>query len=316
MKMGRQTTDTLLLIKPSTFGYNELSSQNNYFQNRSSLGDKDLINKAISEFNVFRDLLIKKGINVISVDYGSEEYLPDAVFPNNWFATFEDGTIIYFPLQSENRRRERKPEVLKKNLSDYIIKREIDLTNYEKEGFYLESTGSVVIDRTNNMAYACSSPRTSRALFDIFCSTVNIPVTSRIFFEAKDKNGRDIYHTNVVLSIGEGFCVICSNILSGRYRNRLISRFNELDMEIIEIDFDQMNNFCANVLHISDSGGKYFILMSERAFRAFMKEQISKLEKFGEIIYSDISTIEEVGGGSARCMVAEIFLPPKKIADK
>ncbi|MCX7877650.1 MAG: arginine deiminase-related protein [Ignavibacteria bacterium] len=306
--MHRQTANTVVMVKPERFGFNTETTDTNFFQKKSNENSDDITLRANLEFEKMVRELENKGIQVITLSFGEED-LPDAVFPNNWFVTFENGDLILFPMYSPKRRRERKTEILLKKLSQFRINRIYDFTRYESDGFFLEGTGSVVLDRINKSAYACESSRTSRVLFDVFCSTIGISVNNRFFFRAYDNNGREIYHTNVIMSLGENFCVICEECIHQKDRERIMNSLAETGRNILSINKTQMHNFCANILQLENNRHEKFILMSSNAQNTFKPDQMDLLKKHGEIISAEVNTIEKVGGGSVRCMLAEIFLP-------
>ncbi len=231
-------------------------------------------------------------------------YIPDAVFQNNWYSTYSDGTLLLFPLLTENRRKERDNVLLNKVLSENKIAgpdKVIDLSEFEKENLILEGTGSLVLDRINNAVFAIESERTSKELFEKYCGIMNIEKENRVFFHAFDETGNAIYHTNVIMSIGNGFAVICDEYVT--------EKLNSLESKVIKINYKQLNSFCGNILNVRSVNNESIIVMSKSAFENFTDEQKNTLSKYGRIIYSDIELIEKTGGGSARCMMAEIFFP-------
>lgn len=314
--MPAQTTNTVLMISPDTFGYNTQTAVSNVFQKKPEMSLKELRKKVSDEFKTMTEKLADAGINVLQAGIDSEDDLPDAVFPNNWFATYEDGTVILFPMLTENRRNERSAELIQElaDSSGLKINKLVDLSEYENQGLILEGTGSLVLDRKNNAAFAIKSDRTSDELFDKYCSIMDIPLPYRFLFSgnspANDSDeGNQIYHTNVMMSIGEGFAVICDECISGRDRDSVVHGLESLGHEIIRISIAQMNNFCGNILHLKNVNDENIIIMSRNAKISFETSQLDTLEKYGRIVEVDIDTIESVGGGSARCMMAEIFLP-------
>ncbi len=310
--MPSQLTSSILMVSPDTFGFNSQTSLSNSFQNNTAEGPETLRKQAMIEFNAMVKLLIAGGVDVFVLGIDSEEDLPDAVFPNNWFATFEDGTVMLFPMLAENRRMERQPDIIEGIMEPAGFKaaKLIDLSPFENSGKILEGTGSLVLDRKNNCVYAIESERTTAEMFDEYCSIMNIPPASRVFFHADDEKGNPIYHTNVMMSVGEGFAVVCDECISSwDERNEVINKLEECMIEVIRINYAQLNSFCGNILNLKNADGESLIVMSENARKAFTPTQISTLEKYGRIIAVDINTIEKTGGGSARCMIAEIFLP-------
>ncbi len=309
--MASQLTGSILMVSPETFAYNRQTAGSNSFQNKPELDDKSLRDKAIEEFNGMTKKLIQNGIDVYVLGNDTEYDLPDAVFPNNWFATYEDGTVMLFPMLSENRRLERDRDSLEEVFasSGFKVNRYIDYSEYEKQGLILEGTGSLVLDRKNNAVFAIESERTSRVLFDKYCNEMNIPLGNRVFFHANDNKGKPIYHTNVIMSIGDGFAVICSECIEPGERRQVLPKLEELRFEIVDITYSQLQNFCGNILNLKNNKGESLIILSASAMWNFEEKQAEILQKYGKLIEVSINTIESVGGGSARCMIAEIFLP-------
>lgn len=310
--MANQLTNSILMVYPESFGFNAQTAGSNSFQSDTGETPKQIRDKAVNEFNNMVKTLQQNGVNVLVMGNDSEEDLPDAVFPNNWVATYEDGTVILFPMLTPNRRLERQADIAESIFepSDFKVTKLIDLTHYENKQMILEGTGSLVLDRKHNAAFAIESERTSRELFDEYCNLMNIPEENRLFFHADDERGRPIYHTNVIMSIGEGFAVICDECISGYdERNDVLDKLEELGLEVIKINYKQLNSFCGNILNLKSNKGESLIVMSQNARSGFTEEQTKTLEKYGKVVPVDINTIETIGGGSARCMIAEIFLP-------
>lgn len=309
--MPAQTTSSILMVSPDTFSYNTQTAGSNSFQNKPEFDLPALRKKVLEEFNGMTEKLMNHGIDVYVLGLDSEADLPDAVFPNNWFSTYEDGTVMLFPMLSENRRLERDRDMLRDVMesSEFEVNRMVDYSEYEEQGLILEGTGSLVLDRKNNAVFAIESERTNKTLFEKYCSEFEVPSNRRVFFHANDKNGLPIYHTNVIMSIGEGFAVICAECIEASERDEVIGKLNELGLEVIEISYEQMNSFCGNILNLKSVNDESLIVMSATARWNFDDSQVTRLEKYGKIVEVDIHTIESVGGGSARCMMAEIFLP-------
>ena len=309
--MSAQTTSSILMVSPDSFAYNDETAGSNTFQNKPEYDIETLRSKALEEFNGMTRKLSDEGINVFIISNDTEFDMPDAVFPNNWFAAYEDGTLMLFPMLSEIRRLERDKDMLAEIMesSDFKISRFVDYSEYEKQGLILEGTGSLVLDRKNNAVFAIESERTNKILFDRYCDEMKIPAGNRIFFHANDNTGTPIYHTNVIMTIGDGFAVICTECIERNDKNDVIRKLEELRLEVIEITYEQLNKFCGNILNVKNINGESLIIMSVNARWNFEESQIKTLEKYGKIIEVNINTIESVGGGSARCMIAEIFLP-------
>jgi hypothetical protein len=308
--MPSQTTNNILMVSPDTFGYNTETAVSNTFQNKPGDDIEGVRKKAGYEFKQMVKTLQQNGIGVFQAGHDSEEDLPDAVFPNNWFSTHEGGKVILYPMLTANRRLERDKDMLEAIIDSAggKITELIDLSPYENEGLVLEGTGSLVLDRMNNAVFAIESERTSEILFGRYCDMMDVPESRRVFFHANDKRGIPIYHTNVIMSIGEGFAVICDECINNSDRPVVLSALESLGHEVITITFDQMSNFCGNILNLKNNDGESIIVISERAKKNFRQEQLTKLQKYGRIVDVYIDTIETIGGGSARCMIGEIFV--------
>ncbi len=301
-----QLTDTVLMISPDQFGFNQETAASNAFQNQVDIGQKELQKKALAEFEQMIHLLKSKKINVLVLASRKDVTTPDAVFPNNWFSS-HPGKLVLYPMLAKNRRAERQLEALtellhKKGVDALKI---IDLIADENRGSILEGTGSLVLDRSSRTAYAMESPRTTKVEFDKWCQIMNY---QGIFFHAYDENSLPIYHTNVVMSIGDDFAVIGLDAVKNRQEQKnLVDKLTENGRKLIPLSQKQIYSFCANILQLKVSETNKKIVMSQTAFTSFTSEQKRLLEKSGEIIAVEIPTIEKVGGGSARCMMAEIF---------
>lgn len=301
-----QLTNTVVMISPDQFGFNPQTAVTNAFQNKPK-DEKETRDAALKEFNNMVQKLRKYNINVLVLKSRTDVITPDAVFPNNWFSSHQEGKIVLYPMLAPNRRAERQPDALKKVLSQVGIDnlRIVDLSDGENRGNILEGTGSLVLDRKNKIAYAMESPRTTKEMFYEWCIKMEYQA---IFFHAYDKNSLPIYHTNVVMSIGEGFTVVClESIKNSMEKQKIIEKLKEDGSALIPISLKQVYSFCGNILQLKPAKGNKIIVLSETAFEAFSLEQKIQLEKFGELVTVDISTIEKVEGGSARCMLAEIF---------
>lgn len=310
--MGRQAANKILMISPDTFAYNNETERTNSFQRRFDYDTVTLRSMAMEEFSNMVNILKSNGVDVFVFGNDSTSNLPDAVFPNNWFAAYEDGTVVLFPMLSEARRKERDKGLLEKILktAGFKLKNLVDLAKYENQNLILEGTGSLVLDRKNNAVFAVESERTTKKMFDIYCDIMNITTENRIFFHAYDENGKPIYHTNVIMSIGEGFAVICDECITDPdERNVVMDKLRNLGLETIAINSEQLKSFCGNILNVKSVKGESLIVMSVNARSNFEESQIKQLEKYGRIIEINIDTIENAGGGSTRCMMAEIFLP-------
>lgn len=310
MKSGQQTTKHILMVRPAHFGYNEETAASNAFQtNDRQLSRSEIETAAVQEFDAFVNRLREAGVQVHVWEDSPEPRKTDAVFPNNWVTFHADGTVITYPMLSEIRRLERDENILRKLAETFVMEKRIHLESYETEGRFLEGTGSMILDRAHRLAYACVSPRTDPGLLAEFCSRMEY---KPVLFRAVDANGLDIYHTNVMMAMGETFVVIClGSVPEEQDRQKLTDLFSVTGKELIEISFEQMKRFAGNMLQVRGEEGKPVLIMSEQAYRSLTPEQIRRLEAHTSILYSSIEIIENLGGGSVRCMMAEIFLPEK-----
>jgi hypothetical protein len=300
-----QTTPHILMIRPVAFGLNQQTAISNAFQNTDA-PQKNVQEKALVEFDAFVDKLRVHNVNVTVIEDTLEPHTPDSIFPNNWISFHKEGSIFLYPMQAENRRLERRDDIIDELSTIFDIREVNDLSATENNGEYLEGTGSMVLDRENKISYACLSIRTQRKVLDIFCKETGY---TSFTFHAVDENGMAIYHTNVMMCIGDQFVVIClDTIRDVTERGLIIKRFEDTGKEIIEISLQQMNHFAGNMLQVLSKKGKSFLVMSGSAHDNLNDSQIAQINKYTEILSSPIPTIEENGGGSARCMMAEIHL--------
>ena len=298
-------TSHLLMIRPSRFAYNEETAVNNAFQ-VATVGT-DVQSKALTEFDEFVSKLTSNGINVTVVRDTPEPHTPDSIFPNNWISFHSNGTICLYPMFAANRRLERKPHVLEAIKQKFLVKYTIDFSVYENNQTYLEGTGSMVLDRSNQIAYACLSQRTNKFVLREFSKSMNYtPIT----FTANDESGNPIYHTNVMMCVADDYVVIClASITEEFQREYVVKALESSGKKIVDITYHQLDHFAGNMLQVKNDQGKKFLVMSTQAYNSLDAKQVETLESFNAIIHSDISTIEANGGGSARCMMAEVFLP-------
>jgi hypothetical protein len=302
-----QTTNQILMIRPVNFVFNKETAINNAFQVQSA--EADVQQKAIKEFDLFVAKLRSHDIRVTVVNDTAEPHTPDSIFPNNWISFHNDGTVVLYPMFAKNRRLERKPQVMDEVGLTFNTSKIIDLSAFENQNKFLEGTGSMVLDRDNRIAYACISPRTDKEVLNDFCRQLQY---STILFHAVDEDGGAIYHTNVMMCVADRFVVIClESINHETERKNVIDSINKSGKTIIDITYNQMNSFAGNMLQVHDSNGKKYLVMSTQAYRSLTDHQVKKLESFNEIIHSSLDTIERNGGGSARCMMAEVHLPVK-----
>ena len=302
-----QNTSNLLMIKPVNFGFNEETASNNAFQFKDS--NSDVQTRALNEFNNYVKKLEENGINVLVVEDTPKPYTPDSIFPNNWISFHEDGRLCLYPMFALNRRQERKNTVMDAINNKFSVKNIVDLTKFENENLFLEGTGSMVLDRDNKIVYACLSERTNIKVLNEFAKIFGYSIAA---FNAVDKNGLPIYHTNVVMSVSEQIVVVCLDTVNdASEKEMLLSTIKKSNKELLEISFEQMSNFAGNMLQVKNDKGKQFMVMSKTAYNILDAKQIDLIKKYNEIIAVDIDTIERNGGGSARCMLAEIFLNRK-----
>lgn len=303
MKKNNQTTSSVFMVKPTNYGFNEQTAESNSFQN--NIETNNISSLAISESQNYVKLLEDNGIDVVYVDDTPEPQTPDSVFPNNWFSTHENNTLVLYPMLAQNRRLERKTEFINTIKEKCNIKNVIDLTHWENENEFLEGTGSLVLDRQSKIAYACLSPRTSTKVLEDFCNQLGY---NSVTFKAVDNNGKEIYHSNVMMAIFEDFSILCKDsIINEQERNSVIESLEKYGKKPIFISMDQMNKFAGNMLELKNNNNERIIIMSKTAYDSLSKDQISLIEQKCKILTPDINTIEKVGGGSARCMIAELY---------
>jgi len=306
----QQTTNSILMIRPVNFRMNEQTAVNNYYQEDLSIKNAEINKKAQLEFDDYVDKLRFFGINVIVISDTLENDTPDCIFPNNWISFHENGTIAIYPMFAENRRLERREDVLDTlEENGFLIENVVDYTSAEEQDVFLEGTGSMILDRQNQKAYCALSPRADEELFIEFCE--DFEYTPVIFIANQTVNGtrEAIYHTNVMMCVAETFAVIClSSIDDKKERKQVLKSLKEDKKEVIDISEDQVTNFAGNMLQVQGSNNERFLIMSQAAYDSLTKDQIKRIEKHCKIISSSLSIIETCGGGSARCMMAEIFL--------
>ena len=304
-----QTTDTVLMIEPVAFGFNEQTAVNNYFQIQQEGNVQD---EALKEFNAFVEKLRAKDINVITIKDTLEPKTPDSIFPNNWVSFHADGKVVLYPMFAENRRLERRDDIINQIKEQFEVTEVIDYSGAEKYNLFLEGTGSMIFDHDNKLAYGSVSLRLDEGLFRKFCSEFGFqPVVFHSYQNAGEER-LPIYHTNVMMCVADQFVVICLDCIDDESeRNNVIETIKNSGKELIEISEDQMQNFAGNMLQVQNKSGEKFLVMSQSAYKSLNRDQVSAIEKYCEIIYSDLEVIETNGGGSARCMLAEVFLPKK-----
>ncbi len=299
-----QTTSKVFMVMPVRFGFNPQTAGNNAFQKKGyEAGSQD---NALSEFMAYVSLLRANGITVVVAEDTDSPFTPDSIFPNNWFSTHEDGTLVLYPMFAFNRRNERKPEFLELIRKNFNLKRVVDLTFWEEENLFLEGTGSMILDRVNKVVYACRSPRTCEKVLADFCKQLQY---TSVLFDAVDENGLQIYHTNVMMSIGTRFAFVCLESISDTSsRKNVTDSLISAGKEIVDLSFDQMNHFAGNMLELRNKEGQKFLVMSGTARKSLTPSQSKLLlGYYHRLLAPPLDTIELNGGGSARCMIAELF---------
>ena len=307
--MMKQTADNILMIRPASFGFNAETAASNVFQGNVSLSEQEVQQKAVQEFDAFVELLRSHKIDVLVIEDTPLPPKPDAVFPNNWFCTLPDGTVATFPMFAANRRIEVRSDLIQQLKDDFIVSNVEDWTVYDAEKLYLEGTGSMIIDHENKTIYACLSPRTDKGLLEQFCEAHGY---KSVTFFSTDDNGTDVYHTNVIMHLGEGYVVIClSSIKDERERNSVVSSLHNTGHDVIDITMQQVHKYAGNMLQVANQNGELYTILSQSAFDSLNNEQKEQIGKHTQLLLINIPTIETVGGGSVRCMMAEIFLEKK-----
>lgn len=294
------------MVRPAAFGFNTETAANNYFQSKPAISKEEIQQKALAEFNNMVHTLCSHGIDVLVIEDTKEPPKPDAIFPNNWLSTTPDGKLNVFPLYAPNRRTEKRDEILEEIGKKFLVRDVQDWSEYEVEGRFLEGTGSMVIDYENKMIYACISERTSLPVLEKYAATNHFQA---IVFLATDKNGMPVYHTNVMMALGEGFCVLCEEAIEEEWELIAVRQLLEsTNHTIITITREQMHCFAGNMLQVKNKKGDKILVLSKTAFDSLRKEQKEMLEAYSTLLPIAVPTIEEVEGGSVRCMMAEIFL--------
>ena len=310
---NKQSTDTLMMVRPIQFRFNEQTAVNNYYQTAiEGLSEAEIQSKAAKEFDEFVSKLRDKKINVIVVNDTPEPSTPDSIFPNNWVSFHEDGRVALYPMYAVNRRLERRNDILerlteKENLK---ISEIIDLSAQEEESRFLEGTGSMILDRQNKIAYAAISIRTNKIVLDEFCDKFGYKAVIFTANQTVDGKRLPIYHTNVMMCVADELAILCADSIDDiKERDAVIESLEKTAKEVIEISEDQKHHFAGNMLQVNGIDGKAYLVMSAAAHQSLNQEQMNRIEKYCEILSSSLDTIEALGGGSARCMMAEVFLP-------
>ncbi len=311
-----QTADTVLMIEPVAFGYNAQTAENNYFQVEQK--EENIQERALEEFNNFVAKLRSKGIQVITVKDTVEPHTPDSIFPNNWVSFDPNGTAVTYPMFAPNRRVERRDDVLEAvRQAGFTLSKIDDRSGSEAEEKFLEGTGSMIFDHANKIAYGSVSLRLDEELFRKFCADYGYQAVVFHSYQHVGDQRLPIYHTNVMMCIADKFAVICLDCIDDELeRQKVQEMIKSSGKEVIEISEAQMQQFAGNMLQVQNAEGEKFLVMSETAYKSLTQDQISRIEKYCEILHADLHTIETNGGGSARCMLAEVFLPKAESAEK
>lgn len=304
-----QIANTILMVRPASFGYNNETAANNVFQQKINASTAQISRQAVQEFDQFVAILEKNQLDVLVIEDSASPIKPDAIFPNNWFCTMPSGKIIVFPMYAPNRREEKSDELLVTLTEKFKTTDVEDWSEYEADNFFLEGTGSMIFDHENKIVYACLSDRTHKALFETFSRNHGYRA---IHFLAKDENGAPIYHTNVMMHIGETYAVICLDAIKDETERIWVSQnLSESGHEVIPITQKQVRHFAGNMIQVKNKHQKKYTILSQSAYDHLTTAQIEILSIHSHLLPVDIQTIETIGGGSARCMVAEVFLERK-----
>jgi hypothetical protein len=297
---------TILMIRPAAFGFNEETAANNYFQSATAIAPSQLQQRALTEFDAMVATLREQDIDVLVIEDTQDPPKPDAIFPNNWLSTSPSGIVSVFPMYAPNRRREKRDDILQWLAKEFVVTDVQDWSEYEVEGRFLEGTGSMVIDHDNKMIYASASERTSVPVLEKFAATNHYQA---IVFLATDKESRPVYHTNVVMSLGDEFAIVCEEAIDEEWELIAVRQLLESTGKmIIPITRDQMYCFAGNMLQVKNASNEKFLVLSQTAYSSLRKDQRDMMEAFSQLLPVEIPIIEEVEGGSVRCMMAEIFL--------
>jgi hypothetical protein len=302
------------MVRPVLFESNPLTAESNAFQTQPDVSPREQQAAALREFDGVVDALRAVGIEVLVVEDTRQPHTPDSIFPNNWISTHADGRVVVYPMEAENRRTERREDIIEM-LDEQLgltVSEIVDLTSHEAAGHYLEGTGSLVLDRVNHVAYACLSSRTHHDALGEFAQRMNYDVVA---FDAVDSDGVPIYHTNVLMNVGEEVAVICdAAIARPEQRAAVLARLRDTGHDILKLSFDQLHAFAGNMLELRNRDGERIMAMSQQAYDSLDEAQLAMLSAQATIVSTPIGSIEASAGGGVRCMLAEIHLPPK--ADK
>lgn len=310
--MSKQTSAHIMMVRPASFGFNEQTAESNAFQtNDTSLSQEQINTQAIAEFDAMVAQLRSVGLHVHLVEDSPLPIKPDAIFPNNWVSFHDNGTVITYPMFSPNRQTEIREDVLEEMEANFVVKKRIRFNRFTEKQLFLEGTGSMILDRDNRIVYACLSARTEENLLYNFAEWADY---EPVLFLAVDSSDLEIYHTNVMMSVGESFAIIClDSIKEAADRVMVRAKLEKTNKEIIDISYEQMLSFAGNMLQVSNALGETYLVMSEQALKSLNNRQIEAIESHTKILACKIDTIENYGGGSVRCMMAEVFLPVKAV---
>lgn len=312
--MTTQITDTLMMIRPVAFHLNEQTAVNNYYQKAiEGLSKEEIQLQALREFDTFVEKLKAHGVNVMVFGDTIEPAKPDSIFPNNWVSFHESGEIILYPMYAENRRLERREDILDYLKTTFKVTEISSFTDWEGKSKFLEGTGSLILDRPNKIAYAAISERTNPDVLEEFKTKTGYDVVSFTAFQTVKGERKPIYHTNVMMCVGDTFAVVCTQSIDNEIeKKKVIHSFETTGKEVVLITEKQKEHFAGNMLQVQNQQGEKYIVMSESAYKILTDDQRAQLSRHGQLLYSSLDTIESLGGGSARCMMAEVFLPKRE----
>lgn len=315
--MYSQITDSIFMVRPVQFHRNEQTAVNNFFQqDPDGISEKEIQIRALEEFDLFVNKLRLNGVHVEIFDDTTSSETPDSIFPNNWLTMHDDGVILTYPMFAENRRKERRQDIIDHLSTEFFVHKVRTFADWEGKNEFLEGTGSLILDRPNRIVYAAVSDRTSPRVLKDFCNTLGYTSVAFRALQSVEGERLPIYHTNVMMSVGENFAVVCLECIDDPVeRSKVDFNLKKTGKEVIEISEAQVSNFAGNILQVRNANGKPIVVMSEAAFKSFTSKQLKQLQKHGTILYSPIPTIEKFGGGGVRCMMAEIFLPTPTLKD-
>ena len=309
-----QLASSVLMIRPARFESNPHTAESNKFQGKTDASPQEQQAAAAQEFELIAKQISDSGINVIRVDDTDEPHTPDSIFPNNWVSFHADGTVVLYPMLAVNRRTERRQDIIDKLVSEhgFQVSEVIDLTGHEADQHFLEGTGSMVLDRVNRIAYACLSPRTHLDPLGDFAQRLDYDIVA---FDAVDRDGAAIYHTNVLMNVGETLAVICDEAIPDEnQRKAVVQSLANTGHEVLSLSMDQMEAFAGNMLELRNTSGQRLIAMSDQARRSLTELQVAAIEKNATMVSAPIDNIESSAGGSVRCMLAEIHLPQAPVS--